>query len=860
MIPVSRTLFNRVLPGLALAFAMALPSVAQETIVSAQSGPWSAPSTWDGGSVPTAADNVVVASGHEVTLDVNDAAANDLQVAGDLYYSATIPGHLTVHGNVTVGSGGRLRPVDNALEGSALGHTLTIYGNVDNTVGGVFNMRTGSNSGPSVTASAVDISFVGSDNSAIALGPYGTSNRVNSVYVEKTGGARVILGSDVGTTNNNTTLPARLHLNSGILEAGEHTLFVLTSAAAGVEGGSETSYVIGGLGRAFRTSAGTQTIVFPVGDEHGYRPITVNSTVGHASGQYLEVRVVPEDADTGSSSTDGLERLSAVRYYQATWRAGSNPFTFGWFGPSYGYGDGVEAGNLDLRVATALNDRSTWVNQGPETHTTSLTSPPTVIASDNLDGFTVAVNQTFFVALGTTDAASNPLGEYAATLSGRAGWRMLASPVAGATFGALLEPVWTQGFTGADSPDGSSNVMRYSESGRAFASIGSANETIEAGEGFIAYIFEKDDGQSGVGSFPKHLGAKGPEHVSVSTDLSYTATGLQNQRGWNMLGNPFASSASFNLEASGADVEYALHVWDPNAGPQGEYISLAADNASAAVVAPFQGFWVKANSAGQSVAIGQDDRTTGGSFYGKQEPLTARLALSLRHGDYAHEAIVRFRDDAAVAKDRFDVSLPRAFVSEYMRLFTRVEGAGQFVFNSLPLDLQEVVEIPVGVATTLGGTFTLAWGALEELPYSWRFEITDHSTGETRDLRDAGSITFDADASPDGTERFLLSIDPAGFVSTLPESELPQQIALHQNHPNPFNPSTTIRFDLPKMSPVHVAVFDVTGRQVAVLATGTMPAGEHQLNWDASGMASGLYIYRLEAAGRVLHRTMTLVK
>ncbi len=86
-------------------------------------------------------------------------------------------------------------------------------------------------------------------------------------------------------------------------------------------------------------------------------------------------------------------------------------------------------------------------------------------------------------------------------------------------------------------------------------------------------------------------------------------------------------------------------------------------------------------------------------------------------------------------------------------------------------------------------------------------------------------------------------------------SEIPTEAALSQNYPNPFNPSTVIGFQLPVFGEVRLAVYDVLGRQVAVMVNGTMPAGHHQITFDASN-----HLYRLEAGGQVFTRRMTLLK
>ncbi len=93
----------------------------------------------------------------------------------------------------------------------------------------------------------------------------------------------------------------------------------------------------------------------------------------------------------------------------------------------------------------------------------------------------------------------------------------------------------------------------------------------------------------------------------------------------------------------------------------------------------------------------------------------------------------------------------------------------------------------------------------------------------------------------------------------------PARLVLGEAFPNPFNPKTTVRFDLPQSGRVELAVFDLGGRKVATLVNDQLPAGRHAVSWlgqDDSGrrVASGTYVYRLQANGEVLSRKMTMVK
>ena len=84
--------------------------------------------------------------------------------------------------------------------------------------------------------------------------------------------------------------------------------------------------------------------------------------------------------------------------------------------------------------------------------------------------------------------------------------------------------------------------------------------------------------------------------------------------------------------------------------------------------------------------------------------------------------------------------------------------------------------------------------------------------------------------------------------------------SLKENYPNPFKSQTTIAYRVPRAGPVRLVVYDVLGREVAVLAEGVVPPGRHLVAFDVTDIPSGVYLYRLEAGGYVEARTMALVK
>ncbi len=91
-------------------------------------------------------------------------------------------------------------------------------------------------------------------------------------------------------------------------------------------------------------------------------------------------------------------------------------------------------------------------------------------------------------------------------------------------------------------------------------------------------------------------------------------------------------------------------------------------------------------------------------------------------------------------------------------------------------------------------------------------------------------------------------------------TEMPNEFALGQNHPNPFNPETNITYDLPRSSHVSLKILDVTGREVAVLSDGEQPAGKYRVPFTASHLPSGMYFYKLAAGDYVAVKKMLVQK
>jgi 5'-nucleotidase len=89
---------------------------------------------------------------------------------------------------------------------------------------------------------------------------------------------------------------------------------------------------------------------------------------------------------------------------------------------------------------------------------------------------------------------------------------------------------------------------------------------------------------------------------------------------------------------------------------------------------------------------------------------------------------------------------------------------------------------------------------------------------------------------------------------------VPEQFELHQNFPNPFNPSTSLTFDLPVATTIRLSVSNILGQEIALLASGLHQAGSYTVSWNASGHSSGLYLVRLEGGGSSAVKKILLIR
>ena len=189
-------------------------------------------------------------------------------------------------------------------------------------------------------------------------------------------------------------------------------------------------------------------------------------------------------------------------------------------------------------------------------------------------------------------------------------------------------------------------------------------------------------------------------------------------------------------------------------------------------------------------------------------------------------------------------------------------------------DVPLPVELSSFVSTVSNNNVTLKWTTASELNNSG-FDIERSVNGTwTKIGYAAGNGTSTVSNSYSFTDRNLASgsysyrlkqIDFNGNfeyfnLSSEVNIGIPAQFELSQNYPNPFNPSTTINYNLPKDGKVSIRVFDMSGKEVAVLVNEAKTAGYYSINFNASALSSGVYYYSINADNFTSTKKMMLVK
>jgi hypothetical protein len=142
-----------------------------------------------------------------------------------------------------------------------------------------------------------------------------------------------------------------------------------------------------------------------------------------------------------------------------------------------------------------------------------------------------------------------------------------------------------------------------------------------------------------------------------------------------------------------------------------------------------------------------------------------------------------------------------------------------------------------------------------------RFNRLDSNASITLVIRTTSMIQDSITPLAYGTD--WTKTDPPAFIivgASQISSSLPKEFKLYNNYPNPFNPSTTIKFDLVRSSNVVITIYDILGKEIEYLVSSKLDAGTYEVKWDGAKYSSGVYFYKIETESFSDIKKMLLVK
>jgi hypothetical protein len=493
-------------------------------------------------------------------------------------------------------------------------------------------------------------------------------------------------------------------------------------------------------------------------------------------------------------------------------------------------------------------------------------------------------------------------------LTGSEGWRFITASSSGDTYGGLLSDISTD----LNFPD-RQTLYELDQPAYEWNPVEAMNSEPGVATPFIVYV-NADDLPAIVRSGVDWLPLDGSYSYS---DLDFTNATGPNPDSFYLLGNPHPIALDFCLFVS-QNVAVSVSLWDPAAGSgNGDYTTRSCAIDSEVPIAPFQAFWVRTTAVNPSLEIPVEaylNGTTTGYFKGVESGIVAAattkgqqeqgenhnnlqnqshvvsFTLKNRNGVFSNTAHLLFGDEATANLDKWDAPKisPEGLAPKWLSFYSLDEDGRNYAIQSLPSLSEDQTRIPLDLQTTEAGTFSLEWTLPEAHQVSAEYYLRDNETGEVMELTDGKTYSFGisenvvekrpdrfpqlmgllTEMSGDGSKekpvrsesRFELLITTDGSDGFAGLGDLPETFTLNQNYPNPFNPTTVISYELPQSAQVRLEVFDMAGRQVATLVNGQVAAGRHSINFDASRLSSGVYLYRLQAGSSVLTRKLTILK
>jgi hypothetical protein len=320
--------------------------------------------------------------------------------------------------------------------------------------------------------------------------------------------------------------------------------------------------------------------------------------------------------------------------------------------------------------------------------------------------------------------------------------------------------------------------------------------------------------------------------------------------GWNIIGNPYERSVTWSAVQQINAITDPIHsfegIWRESATLQvntGYYFFNRSNRTELEI--PYQ------PQSQTPTTITEMDQSVAASdieSYVTLELLQDQILLG--------STTLHFAVDATIGFDNHDhVAPPSRFSSANITLFKddihdKIRNWSSLSYPQGTAFITEKLIVDVSES----GEYTMRVSVLKAGLEAFLFEP---ASGRTLRFGSDGTLTIFLQK---GSHSFEWVVGSSSNLEKHMESQLPEEYRLYDSYPNPFNPATNISFALPFESAVRIQIVDITGRRVALLADQNLNAGYHNIIWDASRLASGVYIVDMRAGSFRATRKVTLVK
>ena len=517
-----------------------------------------------------------------------------------------------------------------------------------------------------------------------------------------------------------------------------------------------------------------------------------------------------------------------------------------------------------------VEDNSGYVLSGSPSHLDGGLNDITILINDGNGGY---ANQSFSLAVAVTHIE----------ISGDPGFRLLSSPVSGAVFSDLLEELWTQGSDGSDLPGASPNVWTYENGWVPVVDLN--NDVLEAGEGFVVYVYSDTD-FDGEDDLPVTIGIDDQfENGMTMNQVSLNVA--TNPSHWNLVGNPYGLHVKINqmLLDNHSKFNSTVYKMDHD-NPGYKTHNGIVGNIDEGLIKPFDGFWIQAGSEGDAFEFYEHSIRKGHlnstARTNNRDQSSGSATFTFSDGQYTTNVYLSFTEDGAINLDPADAKqiIPMSPAEHLTSMI--YESGNALAINNLPLNLVIDLALDMDVMLldpddegyqTQETQVNMTWD-IANLPDGISLVLQNNITGQNINLYGFPSANINLPAKggflfPEelmqtypsvGESQFSLFVN-TDITSTIKEqSTLPDHIVLHDAYPNPFNPSTMIRFDLKQIDHVRLNIFDLKGRHVASLVDEIMHSGNHQVPWNPVALPSGVYLVDLKTGKKSFKQKITYIK